>query len=58
MNTVKRTNDEWLGLVKQQRASGQSAKAWCKAENISYCRLSSKIDPFFIKLSLKIDPLE
>ena len=43
MNTVKRTNDEWLGLVKQQRASGQSAKAWCKAENISYYTFVDKV---------------
>jgi len=31
-----RTNEEWLEIVKMQRASGDSAKAWCAANDISY----------------------
>jgi len=36
MSGTKRTNAEWLEIVKEQRASGETAKAWCAANKISY----------------------
>ncbi|MGI6318299.1 MAG: IS66 family insertion sequence element accessory protein TnpA [Dethiobacteria bacterium] len=45
---------EWETRITRYRASGQSVREWCAANNVKpECRLSSKIDPFF---ALNFDP--
>ena len=34
-NKNTRTNEEWAELVKQQQASGQQAKTWCKQNGVN-----------------------
>ena len=36
MSGIKRSDAQWLEIVKEQRLSGQTAKAWCTAKGISY----------------------
>ena len=34
--TIKRTNLEWIEIVKRQQASGEKAEIWCKKNEINY----------------------
>ena len=35
MSTIRRTNDEWRVLLAKQKASGQTQKEWCLANDIN-----------------------
>ena len=36
METVKRSADEWRGILEAWRVSGLSQRAWCEAHGVSY----------------------
>ena len=42
MASNKRTNEEWLALLAEQRASGQTQEAWCAANGINLYTLRDR----------------
>ena len=42
MPTEKRTNEEWRGVLAEQRASGQSQREWCEANGVNLYTLRDR----------------
>ena len=43
MSVTRRTNQEWLALYEQQRASGMTVKDWCAAKGIKLPTMADRI---------------
>ncbi len=43
LDSVKRTNEEWVKLFEQQRMNGHTLKAWCAENNISLSTMLDRI---------------
>ena len=43
MATVKRTNEEWLKLYRQQRDSGMTMKTWCAANSVPLSTMADRV---------------
>jgi transposase-like protein len=56
-NTTKRSAEEWLALIEEQRASGMNRAAWCRENGINVDAMGSAEKRLSTRLSKESEPV-